>query len=141
MVQPFLSSPPGLLDVYGFESFVENHLEQLCINYANEKLQQHFVSHFLKAQQVTVLQVNFPWVLQENKFLYSGVFGQIETILLHPRLFLFLKEEYAEEGLEWSFVNYQDNQTCLDAIEGNPVSVFSLLNEVGPKLPFQIKSI
>uniref|UniRef100_A0A8C5SY64 Myosin XIX n=1 Tax=Laticauda laticaudata TaxID=8630 RepID=A0A8C5SY64_LATLA len=79
----------GLLDVYGFESFVENHLEQLCINYANEKLQQHFVGHFLKAQQ----------------------------------------EEYAEEGLEWSFVNYQDNQTCLDAIEGNPVSIFSLLNE------------
>lgn len=43
----------GLLDVYGFESFPENHLEQLCINYANEKLQQYFVAHFLKAQQVT----------------------------------------------------------------------------------------
>ncbi|KAG8122658.1 hypothetical protein E2320_018164, partial [Naja naja] len=39
------------------------------------------------------------------------------------------QEEYAEEGLEWSFVSYQDNQTCLDAIEGNPVSIFSLLNE------------
>ncbi|XP_066491809.1 unconventional myosin-XIX isoform X2 [Tiliqua scincoides] len=79
----------GLLDVYGFESFPENHLEQLCINYANEKLQQHFVSHFLKAQQ----------------------------------------EEYAMEGLEWSFVSYQDNQSCLDAIEGSPISLFSLLNE------------
>ncbi|MEE6514531.1 hypothetical protein FKM82_022735, partial [Ascaphus truei] len=42
----------GLLDVYGFESFPENNLEQLCINYANEKLQQHFVTHYLKAQQV-----------------------------------------------------------------------------------------
>ncbi|MGH0142569.1 UNVERIFIED_CONTAM: hypothetical protein FKN15_014836, partial [Acipenser sinensis] len=41
----------GLLDVYGFESFVLNNLEQLCINYANEKLQQHFVAHYLKAQQ------------------------------------------------------------------------------------------
>lgn len=42
----------GLLDVYGFESFPQNNLEQLCINYANEKLQQHFVRHYLKAQQV-----------------------------------------------------------------------------------------
>uniref|UniRef100_A0A8D2LX03 Unconventional myosin-XIX n=1 Tax=Varanus komodoensis TaxID=61221 RepID=A0A8D2LX03_VARKO len=79
----------GLLDVYGFESFPDNHLEQLCINYANEKLQQHFVGHFLKAQQ----------------------------------------EEYAAEGLEWSFIDYRDNQRGLDAIEGSPVSIFSLLNE------------
>ncbi|NXJ05929.1 MYO19 protein, partial [Odontophorus gujanensis] len=79
----------GLLDVYGFEAFPENNLEQLCINYANEKLQQHFVAHYLKAQQ----------------------------------------EEYASEGLQWSFINYQDNQSCLDLIEGNPLSIFSLLNE------------
>ncbi|GCB73923.1 hypothetical protein scyTo_0003005 [Scyliorhinus torazame] len=79
----------GLLDVYGFESFPQNNLEQLCINYANEKLQQHFVAHYLKAQQ----------------------------------------EEYAAEGLESSFVSYQDNQSCLDLIEGNPISIFSLLNE------------
>lgn len=34
------------------------------------------------------------------------------------------------EGLQWSFVKYEDNQACLDLIEGCPVSVFSLLNEV-----------
>lgn len=34
------------------------------------------------------------------------------------------------EGLQWSFVKYQDNQSCLDLLEGNPISVFSLLNEV-----------
>uniref|UniRef100_A0A8D1A9H0 Unconventional myosin-XIX n=1 Tax=Sus scrofa TaxID=9823 RepID=A0A8D1A9H0_PIG len=79
----------GLLDVYGFESFPNNSLEQLCINYANEKLQQHFVAHYLRAQQ----------------------------------------EEYAAEGLQWSFVNYQDNQTCLDLIEGSPISICSLMNE------------
>ena len=47
--------PPGLLDVYGFECFQVNNLEQLCINYANEKLQQHFVAHYLRAQQVTTV--------------------------------------------------------------------------------------
>uniref|UniRef100_A0A8C9WBU9 Myosin XIX n=1 Tax=Scleropages formosus TaxID=113540 RepID=A0A8C9WBU9_SCLFO len=78
----------GLLDVYGFECFTSNNLEQLCINYANEKLQQHFVAHYLKAQQ-----------------------------------------DYVSEGLAWSFIQYQDNQSCLDLIEGSPAGVFSLLNE------------
>ena len=68
----------AILDIYGFECFDDNSFEQLCINLANERLQQQFNAHVFKGEQA----------------------------------------EYAAEGIDWSYIDFIDNQEVLDLLEG-----------------------
>ncbi|KAG6511827.1 hypothetical protein ZIOFF_029905 [Zingiber officinale] len=63
--------------------------EQFCINFANEKLQQHFNEHVFKMEQ----------------------------------------EEYRNEEINWSYIEFIDNQDVLDLIEKKPIGIISLLDE------------
>ncbi|KAI5669604.1 hypothetical protein M9H77_19457 [Catharanthus roseus] len=79
----------GVLDIYGFECFKQNSFEQFCINFANEKLQQHFNEHVFKMEQ----------------------------------------EEYRKEEINWSYIEFIDNQDVLDLIEKKPIGIIALLDE------------
>ncbi|XP_050373280.1 myosin-1 [Argentina anserina] len=79
----------SILDIYGFESFDRNSFEQFCINYANERLQQHFNRHLFKLEQ----------------------------------------EEYIQDGIDWTRVEFEDNQDCLGLFEKRPLGLLSLLDE------------
>ncbi|XP_019056780.1 PREDICTED: myosin-16 isoform X2 [Tarenaya hassleriana] len=79
----------GVLDIYGFESFKTNSFEQFCINYTNEKLQQHFNQHVFKMEQ----------------------------------------DDYQKEEIDWSYVEFVDNQDVVDLIEKKPGGIIALLDE------------
>ena len=80
----------GVLDIFGFELFQKNSLEQFLINYANEKLQQFFNHQIFKLEQ----------------------------------------RIYEEEQIDWTVIEFVDNQECLDLIEQRrPPGILSILDE------------
>ena len=51
----------GILDIYGFENFERNSLEQLFINFTNEQLHQHFAISLFKTEEEIYAAEGIVW--------------------------------------------------------------------------------
>ncbi|XP_021377760.1 unconventional myosin-XVI-like isoform X4 [Mizuhopecten yessoensis] len=52
----------GILDIFGFENFAKNSFEQVCINLANEQMQNYTNEHIFYKEQQDCLQEGVPLV-------------------------------------------------------------------------------
>ena len=72
----------GLLDIFGFEIFKINSIEQLCINYTNEKLQQLYIFYVFKGEEKIFIGEGLSDFLGELNFKDNQ--PVIDLLDLHP---------------------------------------------------------
>ncbi|XP_060945792.1 myosin-4-like [Limanda limanda] len=127
----------GVLDIAGFEIFDYNSMEQLCINFTNEKLQQFFNHHMFVLEQEEYKKEGIDW-----EFIDFGMdlAACIELIEKPMGIFSILEEECMfPKSSDISFKNKLYDQhlgknSCFlkpKAVKGKPEAHFTLMHYAG----------
>ncbi|KAM3864174.1 myosin heavy chain, fast skeletal muscle-like [Diretmus argenteus] len=127
----------GVLDIAGFEIFDYNSMEQLCINFTNEKLQQFFNHHMFVLEQEEYKKEGIDW-----EFIDFGMdlAACIELIEKPMGIFSILEEECMfPKSSDTSFKNklYDQHLGKNNAfqkpkpVKGKPEAHFTLVHYAG----------
>ena len=105
----------GILDIFGFEVFEQNLFEQFCINYANEKLQQHFNTHIFAME----MQLYADECINAASVEFCDNVGCVELIEAKGGAIRMLEEEtMLPQGSDKSLVEKMHNKFCHDKKAG-----------------------
>ncbi|XP_075770834.1 myosin-IIIb-like isoform X3 [Pelodiscus sinensis] len=126
----------GILDIFGFENFVVNRFEQLCINLANEQLQQFFNYHIFQLEQAVYQEEGLPW----ETITFNNNKPILDLFLAKPLGLLSLLDEQSAfpQATDKTFVDKLNS-----TFKGNshfqpcrgPVLGFSIIHYAGKVLP------
>jgi len=97
----------GLLDIFGFENFINNSLEQLCINYTNEILQQYLN----KKTVYDKIEFYQSEGLPIDTLDMDSMFNNNHTIELLRNIFFKLDEEcFVPKGTDKTLIDKMNNE-------------------------------
>lgn len=111
----------GLLDIFGFEIFDFNSIEQLCINFTNEKLHQLYVDYVFKLEVQTFMEEGLKEFLANLSFKDNQ---EVIDTLCHT------------DTKKFAIFNLIDDQTATMSKDMNLIDQFKQLHAKNPKVAF-----
>jgi myosin-5 len=111
----------GLLDIFGFEIFDLNSIEQLCINFTNEKLHQLYVEYVFKLEVQTFINEGLKEFLANLSFKDNQ---EVIDTLSH------------NDTKKFAIFNLIDDQAATMSKDMNLIDQFKQLHAKNPKVAF-----
>uniref|UniRef100_A0A096MEW6 Myosin motor domain-containing protein n=1 Tax=Poecilia formosa TaxID=48698 RepID=A0A096MEW6_POEFO len=128
-----MDSTVGVVDIYGFEDLEVNSFEQLCINFANEQLQNFLNKTLLSQEQEEYNKEQIPWYPVQLKNFHSC----LELISSRPNGILRILNDQTcvPQATDHTFLqkcHYHHATNPFYIKPKNPIPVFTIHHYAGP---------